>query len=236
MFCNYSVIAFHEVFDNMLTGTHTTEPSDLSLLTAASDALRLLSHPDKPCSYCTRLHKNFKWCTEIATLIHASRKRPYPNPNESSGSNLFDINAAGVFDTFEFSHKDTSAHFPTARARRARDLEGDFRMDDGFQAARVDPSSTTLTATSSSFNPNDMNSFQSTFNTDLFGNNSLDPKAIDMPDPLLAQPTDIPFESSDQFQDALQWVFDKGNDLDSSFQQIMSGQGMPMVPIGDDGR
>ena len=40
---------------------------------------------------------------------------------------------------------------------------------------------------------------------------------------------------ADPFQDALKWVFDEGDSLDVSFQQTMTGQGMPMVGIGKEG-
>ena len=216
----------------MLTEPTAAGANDLFLLTAATKALRLLSHPDKPYSYCTRLHKNFTWCTEIATLIYNSRKSALPDPIRT-GSGIFENNASGAFDPFNFTQNDTSAQIPAIKPSTTHDFEGDFRMDAGSHVAKSGPNSHPMNAVSSSANPSDFGCFQDSLNTDMFNINGLASKADDFTD-LLTQPVEMPPESSAQFQDALRWVFDKGSGLDSSFQQIMTDQGMPVMPFGKD--
>ena len=86
-------------------------------------------------------------------------------------------------------------------------------MDDSSQHAKIGPSSDLWNSVSSDFNPNDFGFFQ---NTDIFSNNEFAPKADNMTD-MFTQPVDMTPGSSAQFQDALRWMFEKGNGLESSF-------------------
>ncbi len=208
IFCSYSVIAFHEVFDNMLIDPSATKSNDLSLLTAATNALRLLAHRDKPFSYCTRLHKNFTWCTEIATLIHNLRKSVFPDTTKSDGG-FFE---QSMFDSSGFTRKDAPEQFPVLAPKPTHGFEGDVPMDDGSQHAKSGPSSDSWNSMSSDLNPNDLRFFQ---NSDIFNNDEFALRADNWTD-MFTQPVEVTPGSSAQFQDALKWMFDKGNGLESS--------------------
>ena len=184
-----------------------TKSNDLSLLTSTTNALRLLSHPDKPFSYCTRLHKNFTWCTEIATLIHNLRE----SDTTKSGGGYFE---QSTFDSSNFSRKDAPEQFQVLAPKPTHGFEGDLPMDDSSQHAKTGPSSDLWNSLSSDLNPNDFSFFLQ--NSDMFSNNELAPKADNMTD-MFTQPVDMTPGSSAQFQDALKWIFDKGNGLESSF-------------------
>ncbi|KAI4159534.1 MAG: hypothetical protein LQ342_006535 [Letrouitia transgressa] len=229
IFCSYSVIAFHEVFDNMLSMTNTVGTDDLSLLVNATNALRLLSCPNRPYSYCTRLYKNFSWCTEIAMLVQKSQKLASTDTGRANVIG-FDNSTPSVFETFDFLQKDPSAQLPPTRQRLTQDFEGDFRMKEGSQVSGAIPNSSTVDSLPANLNPSDSSSFQNALNNDIFNFNNFDPTADNLAN-LFTTSAEMPIEYSSQFQDALQWAFEKGNGLDSSFQQVMNGQGMPAIPI-----
>lgn len=222
IFCNYSVIAFHEVFDNMLTDTSVTWSSDLSLLTATTNALRAVCDPERTYSYCTRLHKNFRWCTEIATLIHHSSKSAFAN-SFGPDSAMFANNAPSSLNSLSFAQGDTTASVPIAEPRPIQDSEGDLNMVNDFRVVESGPSSEALKPVTPNPKLGEMASFQDSLDDDTLYTNDLAPRVDDLTDPLLTQPPQMPPESSVQFQDALKWVFDEGSDLGSSFQQSMSG-------------
>ena len=214
IFSSYSVIAFHEIFDNMLIDPSAAKSDDLSLLTAATNALRLLSHPDKPFSYCTRLHKNFTWCTEIATLIHKSRKSAFPNTTKPSSS-FFE---PSTFDSSKFTQKDVPEQFPAIAPKPTHGIvEGDMPIDDGSQFAKSNPSSDLWNTTSMELSSNDLNSNDLSFiqNSDFF-NNELAPKADSLAD-MFTQPVEMTPGSTAHFQDTLKWMFDKGDGLQFNF-------------------
>lgn len=192
----------------MLVDPSATKSNDLSLLTAATNALRLLSHPDKPFSYCTRLHKNFTWCTEIATLIHNREKSALPDTTKS-GRGLFEQSA---FDSCDLTQKDAPGQFPAIAPKPTHGFEGDLPMDEGSQPAKSGPSSDPWNSICSDLNPNDLSFFQ---NSDIFNDNDLALKADNLTD-IFTQPVETTPGSSAQFQDALKWMFDKGNGLESS--------------------
>ena len=210
------MIAFHKIFDNMLKDTEAAGPNDMSLLAAVTNALRLLFHPDKPYSYCTRLYKNFEWCTEIATLLHNHHKSSNATSSISS-SNKFEQAAPNTYESPIFSQKAASAPFSSTR-----DFEGDLRMDDRMKPAKPTPSSLEPSnAVHANLNASDSGPLQDPFSMDMFtANDSL--SRGDSSRGLLAQPLEMPSESSAEFQDALKWVYDEGYGLDASFQQIMT--------------
>ena len=192
----------------MLIDPSATKSNDLSLLTSATNALRLLSHPDKPFSYCTRLHKNFTWCTEIATLICNLRESVFPvTTNPSSG---FERN---VFDSSNLTRKDVSEQFQPIAPKTIHGFEGDLPMDDGSQHAKSGSGSDLWNSISSDLNADDFSFFH---NSEMFNNNDFAPKADNLTDSF-TQPVEMTPGSSAQFQDALKWMFDKGNGLESSF-------------------
>ena len=193
----------------MLIDPSATKSDDLSLLTSATNALRLLSPPDKPFSYCTRLHKNFTWCTEIATLIYDLRESVFPD-NTKSGGGSFD---QSTFDSSNFTRKDATEQFQVIAPKPNHGFEGDLSMDDNSQHAKTGSSSDMWTSISSDLNPDDFSFFQ---NADMFNSNELAPKTDHMTD-MFTRPVDMTPGSSAQFQDALKWIFDKGNGLESSF-------------------
>ena len=209
IFCSCSVIAFHEVFDNMVINPSTANSDDLSLLTAAANALRPLAHPDKPFSYCTRLHKNFTWCTEIATLIHNLRASVSSDPTKSGGG-LFE---QSTFGTSNFAQKDAPEQLPVIAPKPTHGFEGDLPIDDGPQHVTSGSSSDSWNAISSDLSPNDLSLFQ---NSDIFNSNEFAPQTDNLTD-IFTQSMEMTPGSSAQFQDALKWMFDKGNGLESSF-------------------
>ena len=192
----------------MLLDPSAAGSDDLALLTAATNALRLLSNPDKPCSYCSRLHKNFTWCTEIATLIHNCRKSVLPITTKS-GSGLFD---QSTFDSSKFTQDDASEQFPIPARKSTHGFEGDLQADDGSQHAKSSYSSDSWNATPLELNANDFSFFQS---SDLFHNNEIALKADSLTD-MFAQSADMTPVTSAQFQDTLKWMYDKGTGLQSS--------------------
>ena len=167
----------------MLIDPRATKSNDFSLLTAATNALRLLSHPDKPFSYCTRLHKNFTWCTEIATLIHNRGKSVFPDTTKSAGG-LFEQSA---FDSCDLTQKDVPGQFPAIAPKPTHGFEGDLPMNEGSQPAKSGPSSDPWNSLSSDLNPNDLSFFQ---NSDLFNNNELALKEDNFGD-VFAQPVEM---------------------------------------------
>ena len=193
----------------MLIDPSATKSEDLALLTAATNALRLLSHPDKPFSYCTRLHKNFKWCTETATLIHKLRKPVFPDTTKS-GRGFFE---QSTFDSSIFTRKDAPEHFPINAPNPTHAPAGDVPMDVSSQHDKSVPSSDPWNTIPSDLNLNDLSFFQ---NSDMFNNDEPAPKLDDLTD-TFTQPGEMTAGSSAQFQDALKWMFDKGNGLESSF-------------------
>ena len=192
----------------MLIDPSANKSNDLSLLTAATNALRLLSHPDKPFSYCTRLHKNFTWCTEIATLIHNRGKSVFPDTTKSGGG-LFEQSA---FDSSDLTQNDAPGQFPAIAPKPTHGFEAGLSLDERSQPAKSASSSDPWNSMSSDLNPNDLNFFQ---NSDIFNNNELALKADNLTD-VFTQPMEMTPGSSAQFQDALKWMFDKGNGLESS--------------------
>ena len=207
IFCSYSIIAFHQVFDNMLIDPSAANSDDLTLLVATTNALRLLSHPDKPFSYCTRLHKNFTWCTEIATLIHKCQKSGFPNTKSTS-----DFFEPSTFNSSKFPQKDAPEQFPAIAPKPTRGFEGDLPIDDGSQFAKSNPSSDLWNTASLDLNMNDLSFFQ---NSDLFSN-ELAPKADSLAD-MFTQPVEPTPGSTAHFQDTLKWMFDKGDGLQFNF-------------------
>ena len=218
----------------MLKHIEAAGPSDLSLLTAVTNALRLLFHPDKPYSYCTRLYRNFEWCTEIATLLYNHHKSSC-SPSIISGSNALEDNVSYTHNPFNFTQKAASAPFPASRPTTSiHDFEGDLRMDDGFKPAKTALSSSAPSnAVSAGLNTGDSSALQDPFSMSMFTADDSLPKGNDSHG-LLAQPLEIPSESSAEFQDALKWVYDEGNGLDASFQQIMTDPGMLSMPTGSE--
>ena len=85
-------------------------------------------------------------------------------------------------------------------------------MDEGSQPAKSGPSSDPWNSICSDLNPNDLSFFQ---NSDIFNDNDLALKADNLTD-IFTQPVETTPGSSAQFQDALKWMFDKGNGLESS--------------------
>ncbi|KAL9614502.1 MAG: hypothetical protein Q9167_001030 [Letrouitia subvulpina] len=215
----------------MLSITNPVGKDDLSLLANATNALRLLSCPNKPYSYCTRLYKNFSWCTEIAILVHRSQKLALTDTTQAN-SISFNDNTPSAFETFDFSQKDASAQLPPTRQRLTQDFEGDFRMNEGSQVSSAVPNSSIVDSMPANLNPSDLNTFQNALNNDIFNSNIFDPTADNLAN-LFTPSVEMPIEYSSQFQDALQWAFEKGNGFDSSFQQITTGQGMPAIPISN---
>ena len=193
----------------MLTDRSTTKSNDLSLLTSATNALRLLSHPDKPFSYCTRLHKNFTWCTEIATLICNLRESVFPDTTNAGGG-FFE---RSPFDPSNLTRKDIREQFQPIAPKTTHRFEGDLPMDECSQHAKTGSGSDLWSSISSDLNADDFSFFQ---NPDMFNNNDLAPKSDNLTDGL-TQPVEMTPGSSAQFQDALKWMFDKGNGLESSF-------------------
>lgn len=210
--------------------TNMVGTDDLSLLVNATNALRLLSCPNRPFSYCTRLYKNFSWCTEIAILVHKSQKLALTDTGRANAVG-FDNSMPSMSETFDFLQKDASAQIPPTRPRLSQDFDGDFRMNEGSQVLSAIPNPSTVDSMPANLIPNDSNAFQNAPNNDIF-NFNFDPTADNLAN-LFTTSADMPIEYSSQFQDALQWAFDKGNGLDSSFQQVMTGQGVPAIPISN---
>ena len=214
----------------MLADTGVARLNDLSLLTATAKALHLLVHSEKPFSYCTRLYKNFTWCTEIATLIHGSRNPasldPTRAPFTTSGGCGFENNTFTALEALNYSPKDApapaSAPAPNMRLQTTHPFEGDLRIDNSSRLARNISSSDSMDSMASNTNPVYLSSFPNSFDSDFFNNIEFFHKPDDMTN-ILQQSVEMAPESSAQFQDALKWVFDKGDGLGSSFQQIMTG-------------
>lgn len=199
----------------MLMDPGAAESSDLSLLKATTNALRLLAHPDKPFSYCTRLHKNFTWCMEIATLTHKLR-RSVPPGTTKSGGGFFE---QSTLEPCGFTRKDAPDPSPIVVTRPTpviapKPTHG-LPMNDGPQYAKSGPSTESWSSIPSDFNPNDWNFLQS---PDIFSNNNDDfgLKADNLTE-MYTQPLEMTPGSSTQFQDALKWMFDKGNGLETGF-------------------
>ena len=70
------MVAYYEIFNNVLSGANQIQSADLNLLTTVTNALGLLSHPSRPDAYCTRLHKPLRWCTDIATILWKGSAAP----------------------------------------------------------------------------------------------------------------------------------------------------------------
>lgn len=191
------------MFDNIIMDASATNPDDLSLVTAATNALRLLSRTDKPFSYCTRLHKNFAWCTEIATLIHNLRK-PVISDATKSGGNFFEQN---TFDTSSFTQKEAPEHLPVIAPKPTHGYGSDLPMDTDLHQAKSGPSSDSWNSIASDLNLNDLSFFQS---TDILNNNEPALRTDNLTD-VFTQPGEM------TPVDALKWMFDKGNGLESSF-------------------
>ena len=126
-----------------------------------------------------------------------------------SGSGLFDQT---TFDSSGFTRRDAPEQFPVIVPRSSHGLEGDLPMDDASQHAKGGPSSDSWNSVSSDLNPKDLRPFQS---SDMFNNDEFALKADDWTD-MFTQPVEMTPGSSAQFQDALMWMFDKGNGLESS--------------------
>ena len=216
IFSGNSVIAFHQVFNNMLIDIDGVESNDLHLLTSTTNAVRLLSRPDKPYSYCTRLHRNLVWCLEIAKIVWRSRKLAHPDSAKSGGRGFGD-GTQGTFDAFDSAQKDVTGSYPTIRPKLRHDFDGDLRMDEGPQITKSGLDTNPSDPMFSSLNQSDLSAIQTSLSDDIFSNNDLGPTAQGSME-LLPRPMDGSSDSSNRFQDALRWMLETGNDLDSTFQ------------------
>lgn len=58
------------MFENLLIDSHAQHhKTDLTMLSTVTNALGLLSHPNRADSYLARLHKRLMWCTQIAIIV-----------------------------------------------------------------------------------------------------------------------------------------------------------------------